>query len=161
MKIGLILSIVASVIFIGATFTFSQEPAEQTKPVLETGNESDMQWVWGEVVTLDAQNKTILLKYLDYETDQEKEINIKLDDKTTFENAESAEEIKPKDTLSIDYVVSDEGENIAKNISVEQPQNPQDARQASEEGQKMQEKEPAPLQEVPPVKEDEPGEAGY
>jgi hypothetical protein len=110
----LVLGITASLIFISANLIFSQESVEP-----------DTQWVWGEVNTLDTQNKTILVKYLDYETDQEKEATINVDDKTTYENIKSIDEIKPKDVLSIDYIVSSDGKNIAKNISVEKPENTQ------------------------------------
>ena len=80
---------------------------------------SGTQWVWGEVVSLDTENKTILVKYLDYETDQEKEISKGVSDKTTYENIKSLDEIKPQDSVSIDYSVSPENMNIATNISLE------------------------------------------
>ena len=84
-------------------------------------NESDTQWVWGEVVNLDGAGKIITLKYLDYETDQEKDILLAVDEKTAFENIKSFDEIKAKDTLSIDYMVAPDGKNIAKNIGLESP----------------------------------------
>jgi len=123
-KSGLILGIVVCLIFISARTIFSQEPTEQGGPgiVPETQNEPEVQWVWGEVFSLDAQNKTFVVKYLDYEADQEKEITINVDDKTTYENIKSIDEIKPKDALSIDYIVTPEGKNIAKNISLEKPE---------------------------------------
>jgi uncharacterized Zn finger protein len=60
-----------------------------------------------------------LVKYLDYDADQEKEMAINVDEKTIYENVKSIDEIKPQDTVSIDYIVSPEGKNIAKNISIE------------------------------------------
>lgn len=84
-------------------------------------NENDTQWAWGEVVNLDSAGKIITLKYLDYETDQEKDMLLAVDDKTTFENIKDFAEIKIKDTLSIDYVVLPDGKNIAKNIGLESP----------------------------------------
>ena len=48
--------------------------------------EGDIQWAWGEVVSLDSPAQTITLKYLDYETDQEKELVVAVDEKTVFEN---------------------------------------------------------------------------
>jgi hypothetical protein len=109
----LVLGITALLIFIGANLIFSQEPVEP-----------DMQWLWGEVSNVDLQNKTILVKYLDYETDQEKEISITIDDKTNYENIKSIDELKAKDTVSIDYIVSLDGKNIARNISAEKPETP-------------------------------------
>jgi len=123
-KTGLILVIAASLIFIGANLIFSQESTEQGGAVPETQTEPDTQWVWGEVNTLDTQNRMIAVKYLDYETDQEKEISINTDDKTTYENIKSLDEIRPKDTVSVDYIVSPDGKNIARNISVEKPEAP-------------------------------------
>lgn len=84
-------------------------------------NESVTQWVWGEVVNLDSAAKTVTLKYLDYETDQEKELVLVADDKTVLENIKSLDEIKLKDTLSVDYITGLDGKNIAKNINLEKP----------------------------------------
>jgi len=89
---------------------------ESQQAPIATGPE--VQWLWGEVVSVDTAAKQITVKYLDYETDTEKEINIAVDDKTTYENVASLGQIKAQDTLSIDYVVRDTG-NIARNISVE------------------------------------------
>jgi len=85
-------------------------------------SESDTQWAWGEVVSLDAAAKTITLKYLDYETDQEKDIILAADDKTVFENIKGFEDIKVKDALSVDYAVTPDGKNIARNIGLENPE---------------------------------------
>jgi len=82
---------------------------------------SETLWAWGEVTNLDAQAKTLTLKYLDYETDQEKELVLAIDEKTVFENINTLEEIKIKDTLSIDYTIGVDGKNIAKNINFEKP----------------------------------------
>ncbi len=134
-RIALIIVITASLVFIGSKMVFSEDamPEQSSQPqdtqseviqggaVPETKAEPETQWVWGEVVTVDLSNKVVLVKYLDYETDQEKEIAIATDDKTTFENAASIEELKPKDTVSIDYISAD-GKNIAQNISVEKPE---------------------------------------
>ena len=89
----------------------------------QEANEINMQWVWGEVVSLDSQAKTLILKYLDYETDQEKELALVIDEKTTYENIKSFDEIKVKDILSIDYAAGPEDKNVAKNISLEKPDN--------------------------------------
>jgi hypothetical protein len=49
-------------------------------------------------------------------------MTINVDDKTTYESIKSLDEIRPRDTLSIDYVVSADGKTIARNISVEKPE---------------------------------------
>lgn len=136
-RIALVIIITASLIFLGSKIVFSEDviseqisqPQDIQSEVIqggavpETKTEPETQWVWGEVVTVDSVNKAISIKYLDYETDQEKEISISTNEKTTFENAASVEELKPTDTVSIDYISVD-GENIAQNISVEKPEVP-------------------------------------
>jgi len=132
-----IMVIMASIIFISSKIAFSEDaaPAQTMQPVetksdaiqggavpaQATTQEPETQWVWGEVVTVDLANKTVFVKYLDYELDQEKEMAITAGDNTTFENVKSIDELKPKDTVSIDYV-SQDGKNVAKNISVEKPE---------------------------------------
>jgi len=95
--------------------------AAVSAPQAPLQNENDTQWTWGEVVNLDNAGKAITLKYLDYETDQEKDIVLSVDEKTAFENIKGFDEIKVKDTLSIDYTVGPDGKNIAKNIGLESP----------------------------------------
>ena len=96
--------------------------SQSSMPPAALEKEGDSQWVWGEVVSLDNQAKTITLKYLDYETDQEKELVLIVDDRTSYENVKSFNEIKVKDTLSVDYAVESESKNNAKNISLEKPE---------------------------------------
>ena len=85
----------------------------------EKKGESQMQWAWGEVVSVDPASGTLVLRYLDYEAGQDKELNVSVDEKTNYENVSKFEEIKPDQTVSIDYYVSPEGKNIASNISLE------------------------------------------
>ena len=96
--------------------------SQSSMPPAALEKEGDSQWVWGEVVSLDSQAKTITLKYLDYETDQEKELVLIVDNRTAYENVKSFDEIKVKDTLSVDYAVESESKNNAKNISLEKPE---------------------------------------
>ena len=127
-KISLVLGIMIASIFISSGLVFSQNepamdmPQAKTEPVSGVANEPDVQWLWGEVVSVDTVSKTIVLKYLDYETDAEKQASVGVDEKTSYENIKSLDEIKPKDTLSVDYIVNSEGKNIAQNISVERPE---------------------------------------
>ncbi len=76
------------------------------------------QWLWGEVLAADAQNGTIRVKYLDYDTDMEKELVLNVDDKTKFQGASGLVDVKVQDTVSVDYKVL-EGINLALEISVE------------------------------------------
>jgi len=77
------------------------------------------QWVWGEVVSVDNSSGQLTVKYIDYETDSEKDIIISTSAETTYENAAVLADIKVKDTVSIDYTLGPEGKNMAKKISVE------------------------------------------
>ena len=121
-RTGLVLGIAGCLIFISMGLSFSQEPATQVETTIETQAEPQTQWLWGEVVSVDVANKTLVVKYLDYEIDQEKDITITTDESTTYENVNSLSEIKINDALSIDYIVSADGKNIAKLISVEKPE---------------------------------------
>jgi len=130
------------------TAIFAEEPAqgevanvqpasqEITVPdntvIVAPPSESEIQWVWGEVVSMDPAMKALTLKYLDYETDQEKDIVILADEKTTFENVKNLDGIKLQDTLSVDYTVS-EGKNTAKNVSLEKPELPVESQEAPNE----------------------------
>jgi len=84
--------------------------------------EPDILWLWGEVNSVDLEKGMISVKYLDYETDTEKDAVIYVDDKTTYENAKAITDIKPKDIVSIDYVAGAQGSSIARNVSVEKPE---------------------------------------
>ncbi len=122
-KTFLFWGIIFSFILINAATVFCQdENAGMPAPNQAAPAEPDMQWLWGEVVSVDAAAGRVVIKYLDYETDTEKEIAIDVDDKTAFENINSLGGIKPVDILSIDYVTSPEGKNTARNISLEKPE---------------------------------------
>ncbi|MDD5730070.1 MAG: hypothetical protein PHN57_02965 [Candidatus Omnitrophica bacterium] len=117
-KINASLILILSVVFLYAGFSAAEE---QNKPQgqEQISSEPEVQWLWGDVISVDSANKKVTVKYLDYETDSEKEISIAVSDTTTFENVKSLEDIKPQDTVSIDYVINPDGSNTAKNISVE------------------------------------------
>ncbi len=116
------LGIILSFVFINSIPVFAQEQATQGGAVPQAQGQEDAQWVWGEVSSIDAENKAFVVKYLDYETDQEKEITINTDERTTYENIKSLEEMKANDTLSVDYTIGSDGKNIAKNVSIERPE---------------------------------------
>ncbi|MBI4706612.1 MAG: hypothetical protein HY761_01625 [Candidatus Omnitrophica bacterium] len=107
--------------FAGLSMAFGQQ---QTAQPVQAQEEPEVQWVWGEVVSVDPQNKIFSVKYLDYETDEEKEIAVNVDEKTIYENVKAIGEIKTKDAVSIDYIVTPEGRNVARNISLEKPEVP-------------------------------------
>lgn len=126
---GLIVLITASFILMSAGLGFAQEQPQQKEA--PAASEPEMQWLWGEVINLDPHNKMILVKYLDYETEQERQAAISVDEKTTYENITSIEELKQNDAVSVDYIISPDGKNIARIISLEKPEasteNPEEA----------------------------------
>ncbi len=115
-----------SLLLSGAVSGFAEgETAEPLQGGEETAGfsaGSGLQWLWGEVVSLDFQKSEFVIRYLDYDTDMENETVVNATDKTTYENVKSIYEIKPRDTLSIDYAVDNEGRKVAVNIGVEKPE---------------------------------------
>lgn len=119
-RTAILMSVFFLTLLLNGGLILAQEGA--TSEQISVPPEDEMQWVWAEIISVDTQNKKILLKYLDYDTDTEEEISIGVDDKTTYENVKSIDELKPQDTISVDYIVTAEGKNIARNISVEKPE---------------------------------------
>ncbi len=120
-KIGIIALLVGLIMFFCNAFAFSQETSApaQEYPQLE--------WLWGEVVSVDLGSNKVTIKYPDYETEQDKEITLSVDEKTQYNNVSSLADIKPQDTLSIDYRVTVTGDSVAENISLDKPdENSQD-----------------------------------
>jgi hypothetical protein len=163
-RIGSIPFIVGLIIILNTGLILAQEENQAQQPAAEAPAE-EVQWVWAEVVSVDQDAKTILVKYLDYDTDLEKELTVNVDEKTLFENAAVLSEIKPQDTLSIDYITSADGKNIAQVISVERIEQtlepePNDLNPSPEKvGSAEQLNNPVPAAEVkednPPAAEDE------
>jgi hypothetical protein len=96
---------------------FAQENAtEQQQPAAAAA--PDLQWLWGEVISVNPQEQSMSVKYLDYDSDMEKTIELVSDAGTKFEEVKGLDEIKPQDTVSIEYLVKD-GKNVARGITVE------------------------------------------
>ncbi|MEW6009290.1 MAG: hypothetical protein AB1629_06630 [Candidatus Omnitrophota bacterium] len=96
---------------------------EELGPITDNGisqeAEINLQWVWGEVTEVNLENSKIKIRYLDYETDAEREETFILDKDSEFENVSSAQEIKVSDSAGIDYYIDKEGKRIIKSISIE------------------------------------------
>jgi len=76
-------------------------------------------WILGDVASLDLENNQLMLNYIDYNTDEEKEITIGVDMDTNYENVSGLEDIKIGDVIAIDYEITLQGKTTALNISVE------------------------------------------
>jgi len=121
-KIILAVGLTVSLILTSTILAFSQEQTPLKAPVLDSQAESDTQWLWGEVVSVDIPKNELLVKYLDYDTEQEKEMVISINNNTVYENVRTASEIKSHDAVSIDYVLAAGGMTLAKKISIEKPE---------------------------------------
>jgi uncharacterized protein YqfA (UPF0365 family) len=123
-KVVLVLGIIFSLALV--SLVLAEDMTAPEAPVAAQATvEPEMQWLWGEAVSVDIEKNEVVVRYQDYDTDQEKEMVVGIDDKSTLENIKSLAEIRPKDTLSIDYKTISEGKNIAKNISVEKAEGPE------------------------------------
>ncbi|MFH0918268.1 MAG: hypothetical protein V1830_03945 [Candidatus Omnitrophota bacterium] len=123
MKIRLVFILILSfsLVVLSAGSNFAQELKANADTSVSL--EPEVQWLWGEVLVVNSKDKTIQVKYVDYDSDTEKEIIINADTQTIYENVKSLEQIKSQDTISVDYVFGKDGSNLAKNISVEKPEN--------------------------------------
>ncbi|MFA5287539.1 MAG: hypothetical protein WC394_04660 [Candidatus Omnitrophota bacterium] len=114
----------AMVLSIGIALTLAQEGGG-AEAINQELKDSDMQWVLGEVANVDLKDKVINIKYLDFEDSQMKDMLLNIDSGTAYEGVKSIDEIKPMDSLSIDYVITQDGKNLAKNIGLDTPKEPQ------------------------------------
>jgi hypothetical protein len=100
----------------------SQQPAAAAAEAPAPAKPVQTEWIYGEVNTVDIAAKTLVLTYLDYDTDIEKQATVYTDSKTIFENVKSLAEVKPQDMVSIDFVAGADSRNLAVTVSVEKPE---------------------------------------
>lgn len=74
--------------------------------------------IYGEAQAVDASANSITVQYYDYDSDEEKTMDVVSSKDTKIENAASLGEIKKGDWIDVTYSVS-EGKNVAKSIIVE------------------------------------------
>jgi hypothetical protein len=98
------------------------KPMETQDILPPATTEFETQWVWGEIISLDPQNKEATINYFDYETDTEKELKLTVNETTRYENVASLNDLKLHDTISVDYILGADGKYMARNISVEKPE---------------------------------------
>jgi hypothetical protein len=113
-------------IFLSTGFVFAQQEKSSAQDAA-----AEIQWIWGEVVSVDQAAKVFAVKYLDYDTDMEKQMTMSVDEKTGFENSKSLADMKIQDTVSVDYIIGADGKNIARNISVEKIEDIGDAEESA------------------------------
>jgi Cu/Ag efflux protein CusF len=74
--------------------------------------------IYGEVLAVNATANTISVQYYDYDSDEEKTVDLNCGADTKMENAASLNDVKKGDWVDAVYVAS-EGKNIAKSVMVE------------------------------------------
>jgi len=118
-----LITTVAVVFFFVCGICLAEDQSQDSKTIenqaIADSGLKEVQWLWGEVVSVDASRKQITVKYLDYETDNEKEITLSVNDKTSYENIKEISELKAQDIVSVDYISEADGNNTVVNISVE------------------------------------------
>ncbi|RKY33094.1 MAG: hypothetical protein DRP74_00890 [Candidatus Omnitrophota bacterium] len=123
-KLWVVAGTVISLLMMLPVLSFSQSLESGIESVeedtgIEAEPDSDTLWLWGEILAVNPEKKELKIKYLDYDSYNEKETLVIINEDTTYENVNSFDEIKPQDTISLDYITDSSGVNIAKNISVE------------------------------------------
>lgn len=113
--------LVLAILFIFSGVSFSEEVAIESDQSSEKPEfvEPEINWMWGEVVSVDNNSGQIEIKYIDYDTEIEKTETIHTSADTTYENVSGLAQIKSDDTISIDYSISDDNSIIAKHIAIE------------------------------------------
>jgi hypothetical protein len=129
-KIGYLLLSVITISMALAAASYSQDtqsptsPAQAVKEEVAEAMKAEESSVYGEVQSVDTQGAgSLMVQYYDYDTDEDRSINIAADADTKIENVGSVSEIKKGDWADISYSVVD-GKNIARSIIVEKEEGP-------------------------------------
>ncbi len=74
--------------------------------------------IYGEVQAVNAGASSITVQYYDYDNDEEKTLEVALDNDSRLENVKAIGEVKAGDWVDVTYIVID-GKNRASIVSVE------------------------------------------
>ena len=99
-----------------ATVVTATEPAETTAPSVTM---EETKWLWAEIAAVDPATNQITVKYLSYDSDEEKELTLSVDSATKMENFKALSEMTAGDNVSVDYVQDSSGKALAKSISLQ------------------------------------------
>lgn len=108
--------ILIALIFLGlcaACGVCQQQTNTSSQPAVPADN-----WVWGEVVSVDNAGQQLTIRFLDETGYQDEDMVIRVDDQTEYEGVTTLLEIKPFDTVVIDYAASALGGALARKIAV-------------------------------------------
>ncbi|MDD5174031.1 MAG: hypothetical protein PHV48_04320 [Candidatus Omnitrophica bacterium] len=74
--------------------------------------------IYGEIQTVNTQASSLSIQYYDYDSDEEKTLEVTLDKDTKLENVKTIDQMKKGDWADITYTAI-AGKNMAKLVSVE------------------------------------------
>ncbi len=133
---------VVTILFILVIFPVIMVLAQENQPSVKESSATESTTpaqpeefsIYGEIVSVDQASNSIRAQYYDYDSDEERTINIMLDKNTSLENAKTLADIRQNDWADISYVVSD-AKFVAKSIKVEKEEevSPEEASGESEE----------------------------
>ena len=108
-------------LFAAMLLAFAPAQAFSQEEMMEEEREEFLtdEWLLGDAIALDSENNQLKVSYIDYETEEEKEITIMVDADTGYDNVGSLAEIKVGDVVSVDYIIDSQGQAVAVNISVD------------------------------------------
>ena len=80
-------------------------------------DEDQFLYSYGEVLSV-AQDQ-IMVREFDYATGEEKDVVYYITADTILDSVESVDQIKPSDLVDVEFMVSEDGKNIAREILVD------------------------------------------
>ncbi|MDP3143527.1 MAG: hypothetical protein Q8N14_06320 [Candidatus Omnitrophota bacterium] len=92
---------------------------ETVQPITGSVLLEETKWVWAEVTAVNTASSQFTIKYLSYDSDDEKELILSVDNTTKLENFKSLSEMAAGDNVSVDYLIDQNGKAIAKSISLQ------------------------------------------
>ncbi len=125
--IALILTVVISPVFSQEGQQPTANAPAETSPTKEGVSQPEEISIYGEVQSVNPASNAIALQYYDYDTDEEKTIEIISNKDTKIEAIANLNDLKQGDWVDVTYSISD-GKNIAKSIKVEkkEEENPEE-----------------------------------
>jgi len=96
----------------------TQAPAKKNSVPAEEAAKPKELFVYGEVQAVNARTASMTVQYYDYDSDEEKTLEVALNKDSRLENVKSIDEIKKGDWVDITCIAS-LGKKIALNVIVE------------------------------------------
>ena len=75
--------------------------------------------LYGEILAVNETAGSLTVQYYDYDTDEEKDVELALDKDTKLENAASIKDVKSGDWVDVSYAPGEGGKKLVKSIRVE------------------------------------------